>query len=213
MDRRKLLLLTSIVISGIFIGFAAFQLRSLSASSEQKTASGAPVPGCGTAEEQAAGGKVTLDEARKLVDACLAANSPTETSPSPSASDTTITFPLKEPETIVLSNGKQLELPAGAGLGQELGWFADLTLVTVNESRIYFESQTWKPYVTGKNATPYVAGTDRPAMRKIVEQLAADFPQYQTDYDSLTNSYLRDDLPEQAPVPTLFNPNTYNPGN
>jgi Response regulator containing a CheY-like receiver domain and an HTH DNA-binding domain len=166
------------------------------------TPGGPLIPGCGTAEERVAGGNVTLAEAQMLVDACLRAYTPgSHFTVTPSADQPTpVTWPLQAPYTMTLSNGKPLTLPAGTSIGEEFGYFAHITYITLRGgSALYFYSETWQPYVS---TNTYVVSADRAAARRIVEQLAANFPEYQSDYDALVNAYLRDDLPEQSPVRT-----------
>lgn len=161
-----------------------------------------PLPPCGTAEERVAGGNVTLAEAQMLVDACLRANTQaSRVSPFPGPTEAPLTYPLQEPYSIVLSNGAALQLPGGSSTGEEFGYFAHITYITLRGgSVLYFYSDTWQPYLASDNT--YGVSSDRAAARRIVEQLAANFPEYQSDYDALVNAYLRDDLPEQSPVRT-----------
>jgi DNA-binding CsgD family transcriptional regulator len=166
------------------------------------TLGGSLVPPCGTAEEVVAGGNVTLAEAQMLVDACLRANTPgSPVSQSPGPTEAPVTYALQEPYSIVLSNGAALQLPGGSSTGEEFGYFAHITYITLRGgSVLYFYSDTWQPYLASDNT--YVVSSDRADARRIVAQLAMNFSQYQSDYDTLVDSYLRDGLPEQSPVRT-----------
>ncbi len=200
MRRRRVLLLLTIATA--LVATAAISIVLLltsSASSERRTLGGPAVPGCGTGEERVSTSDITLEEAQKLVDACLAAYSPgSQTSPTPGPSGDVVTYPLKEAATIVLSDGSKLDLPAGTDFARQMGMAGDFTVIILNDSRLYFETGTWKPAPD----PGYVATRDRPAMLEIVEQLAANHPDFRADYQAVIDSYLRDGLPDQAPMET-----------
>lgn len=150
MRRRVLLLLTSAAVLIAAATVSIVLLLTSSANSERRTLGGPPIPGCGTAEERVASSDITLAEAQKLVDACLASYSPgSETSPTPGPSGDIVTYPLKEPTTIVLADGTKLDLPAGADFGYQLGMGG-----TIPSSSLMIPGCTSKPGLGSPHRTP-----------------------------------------------------------
>lgn len=201
MSARRLL--TSLGVGFVLVVVVGLSFVAFTVSSGDDAVNPLPAPDCGTAEDRVKSSDISLEDAAKLVEACLAADTAGLVSPTPGSDGGTVTFPLEEPVTLELADGKEVMLPSGVGIGRILG-LGDYTFISLHNSRIYFETETWKPVFS---ELTYVHKDDRAELKGIVDQLSEGFPEYQSEYQTLTGSYLKADLPEQSPVKTPIRPN------